>query len=83
MTSEDFQKGITALKSGKVPDCFSDMIAYFKWVLPEWMAFTDAAIECIQRLNNDNAILRDILAKADVRYENGPNGPRKIIGGQE
>ena len=82
MTDENFKAALKEIQKGKIPGNFSDVVAHVQGTIHELMEFAGAITECALRLNNDNAILRDILAKADVRYENGPDGPRKIIGGQ-
>ena len=83
MTDEDFKKSLAKIQKGKIPDNFPDVVAHVQGTIHELMEFATAITECALRLHNDNTVLRDILAKADVRYENTPDGPRKIIGGQE
>lgn len=70
------------LKSGRIPENFSLVVFYTKDALKELLELTGALAECALRLNNSNIVLRDILEKADVRYENTPDGPRKILNGE-
>ena len=79
MTDADFKAALKLIQKGRIPDNFSDVVAHVKGTIYELMEFATAITECALRLNNDNSVLRDILAKANVRYENTPDGPRKII----
>ena len=83
MTDENFQAALKQLHKGEIPKNFSDVVAHVQGTIKELMEYASAMTECALRLNNDRSVLRDILAKADVRYENTPDGPRKIIGGQQ
>ena len=79
MTDENFRATLAKIQKGEIPDNFPDVVAHVKGTIKELMEFAGAITECALRLNNDNAILRDILEKANVRYEYTPDGPRKII----
>lgn len=79
MTDENFKAALKTIEKGNIPDNFPDVVAHVQGTIHEFMEFATAITECALRLHNDNSVLRDILAKADVRYENTPDGPRKII----
>ena len=81
LTDEDFQKSLTGIRKGEIPGNFADVVAHVKGTIKELMEFAEAITECALRLHNSNSVLRDILDKADVHYENTPDGPRKITGG--
>lgn len=81
ISEADFQAALKELRLGHIPDGFSDVVAHINGTTRELMLYAEAMTECALRLNNRNAVLEDILDKADVRYENTPDGPRKIIGG--
>ncbi len=83
MTDTEFKAALKLIQKGNIPDNFSDVVAHVKGTICELMEFATAITECALRLSNDNEVLRDILRKADVRYENTPDGPRKIIKGEE
>lgn len=83
MTDETFRAALAKIQKGKIPDNFPDVVAHVKGTIHELMEFAGAITECALRLNNDNAVLRDILEKADVRYEYTPDGPRRISDNQE
>lgn len=82
LTGEQFQTAIETLRSGRIPGNFSLVVCYTKDALKELLELFGAVTECAFRLNNSNIVLRDILDKAGVRYENTPDGPRKIINGE-
>ena len=79
LTDKDFQAALAQLHRGEIPQNFSDVVAHVQGTIKELMEFASAITECALRLHNSNEVLRDILAKADVRYEYTPDGPRKII----
>ena len=83
LTDKDFQAALKLLHNGIIPGNFSDVVVHINGTVKELMEFTGAMIECALRLNNKNEVLEDILQKADVRYENTPDGPRKIMKNQE
>ena len=83
MTDENFKAALKIIQNGQIPDNFSDVLAHVRGTIHELLEFATAITECALRLNNENSVLRDILAKADVTYRNGPDGPEKIMGGQE
>ncbi len=79
ITDAVFQEALAQLHEGRIPSNFSDVVAHIHGTVKELMDYANAVTECALRLNNSNEVLRDILAKANVRYENTPDGPRKII----
>ena len=79
ISDKDFQAALKLLHKGKIPPNFPEVVAHVQGTIKELMEFASAITECALRLNNDNTVLRDILEKADVRYEYTPDGPRKII----
>lgn len=83
ITDAEFKAALKLIQKGTIPDNFSDVVAHIKGTIHELMEFATAITECALRLNTDNEVLRDILRKADVRYDNAPDGPRKIIKGEE
>ena len=83
MTDENFKAALKEIQKGKIPDNFSDVVAHVQGTIHELMEFATAITECALRLHNNNIVLRDILEKANVTYRNGPDGPEKIMGGQE
>lgn len=83
LTDTEFKAALKLIQKGTIPDNFSDVVAHVKGTICELMEFATAITECALRLSNDNEVLRDILRKADVHYENSPDGPRKIIKGEE
>lgn len=82
MTDENFKAALKIIQKGEIPGNFPDVVAHVQGTIHELMEFAMAITECALRLNNSNEVLRDILEKAGVKYRNGPDGPKKIIGGQ-
>ena len=79
LTDGDFQAALKLLKRGKLPPDMLSVAAHVRGTVKELIEYTEAVTECAVRLDNQNGVLRDILDKAGVRYENTPEGPRKII----
>lgn len=79
LTDNDFQAALKQLKRGKLPRDMLSVAAHVRGTVKDLIEYTEAVTECAVRLNNKNEVLEDILEKAGVRYENTPDGPRKII----
>lgn len=83
LTDEEFQAALCQLHLGKIPENFSDVAKHVNGTVKELSEFAVAITECAIRQNTTICVLQDILDKSDVRYRNTPDGPMKIINGQE
>ena len=83
LTDAEFQAALCQLHRGRIPENFYDVAKHVNGTIKELSEFAVAITECALRQNTTICVLQDILEKADVRYQNTPDGPVKIINRQE
>ena len=61
---EDFEKAITSLRNGKIPDGMDELKAYINHTTRELVTYAQAVTECAVRQNTEIQTLREALGKA-------------------
>jgi hypothetical protein len=79
LTDREFQFALSQLHMGHIPENMSSVLCHIRGTIKELLEYSIAITECAVRLENNYTVLKDILDKAGVVYENTPDGPRKII----
>lgn len=75
MTDKDFQTALRELRLGNVPESMPYVVEYVADTSKERNCFMVALIECVERQNNTNRVLREMNEKLKTMNE----GLRKAI----